>query len=212
MHYHFASHHCTIDDQVQLDSIFTQVAITAWQGFICHDDVIKWRYFPRYWPFVRGVHRSPVNSPHKGQWRGAFMFSLICVWINGWVNNREAGDLRRHRGHYDVIVMCLPGDIVILFDNGETGIWLLVGTYVPALPYERVLFEKVGPRLFLCSPVVAPWHSWFLLCEFARPLSRLNIHEKVSVFACKIFKIACISQSSITTHEVSSILIGQYEF
>ena len=33
------------------------------------------------------------------------MFSLICVWINDWVNNREAGDLRRHRPHYDVIVM-----------------------------------------------------------------------------------------------------------
>ena len=47
----------------------------------------------------------PVNSTHKGQWRGALMFSLICVWINGWVNNRETGDLRRHRGHYDVIVM-----------------------------------------------------------------------------------------------------------
>ena len=68
-------------------------------------DVIKWNHFPRYWPFVRGIHRSPVNSPHKGQWRGALMFSLICVWINGWVNNREAGDLRRHRAHYDVIVM-----------------------------------------------------------------------------------------------------------
>ena len=52
-----------------------------------------------------GVHRSPVNSPHKGQWRGALMFSLICVWINDWVNNREAGDLRRYRAHYDVIVM-----------------------------------------------------------------------------------------------------------
>ena len=49
--------------------------------------------------------RSPVNSPHKGQWRGALMFSLICAWINGWVNNREAGDFRRHRAHYDVIVM-----------------------------------------------------------------------------------------------------------
>ena len=61
--------------------------------------------FPRYWPFVRGIHRSPVNSPHKGQWRGALMFSLICVWINGWVNNREAGDLRRYRAHYDVNVM-----------------------------------------------------------------------------------------------------------
>ena len=46
-----------------------------------------------------------VNSPHKGQWRGALMFSLICARINDWVNNREAGDLRRYRGHYDVIVM-----------------------------------------------------------------------------------------------------------
>ena len=36
------------------------------------------------------------------------MFSLIYVLINGWVNNREAGDFRRHRGHYDVIVMKLP--------------------------------------------------------------------------------------------------------
>ena len=74
-------------------------------GSIQHDDVIKCKLFPRYWPFVRGIHRSPVNSPHKGQWRGALMFSLICVWISGWVNNHEAGDLRRYRGHCDVIVM-----------------------------------------------------------------------------------------------------------
>ena len=70
-----------------------------------HDDVIKWKHFPRYWPFVRGIHQSPVNSPHKGQWRGALMFTLICARINGWVNTREAGDLRRYRAHYDVIVM-----------------------------------------------------------------------------------------------------------
>ena len=72
---------------------------------LIHDDVIKWRYFPRYWPFVRGIHRWPVNSPHKGQWRGALMFYLICARINAWVNNGEAGDLRRHRAHYNVIVM-----------------------------------------------------------------------------------------------------------
>ena len=72
-----------------------------------HEDAIKWKHFPRYWPFVRGIHRSPVNSPHKGQWCGALVFSLICAWINSWVNNREAGDLRRHRAHYDVIVMYL---------------------------------------------------------------------------------------------------------
>ena len=70
-----------------------------------HDDVIKWKHFPRYWPFVQGIHRSPVNSPHKGQWHGALMFSLISTRINGWVNNGEAGDLRRHRAHYGVTVM-----------------------------------------------------------------------------------------------------------
>ena len=70
-----------------------------------HDDVIKWKLFPRYWPFVRGIHRSLVNSPHKDQWRRALMFSLICARIDGWVNNREAGDLRRHQAHCDVIVM-----------------------------------------------------------------------------------------------------------
>ena len=74
-------------------------------GYGDHDDVIKWRHFPRYWPFVRRIHRSPVNSPHKGQWRGALMFTLICARIKGWVNNCEAGDLRRNRAHYDVIVM-----------------------------------------------------------------------------------------------------------
>ena len=79
----------------------------CWIWFQCmHDDVIKWKHFPRCWPFVRGIHRSPVNSPHKGQWRGALIFSSICVWINGWVNNREAGDLRRYRAHFDVTVMC----------------------------------------------------------------------------------------------------------
>ena len=46
-----------------------------------------------------------AGNSHKGQWRRALTFSLICVWINAWVNSREAGDLRRHRAHYDVIVM-----------------------------------------------------------------------------------------------------------
>ena len=51
-------------------------------GVLCcdlvpHDDVIKWKHFPRYRPFVREIHRSPLNSPHRGQWRGALLFSLI---------------------------------------------------------------------------------------------------------------------------------------
>ena len=90
---------------VESCALFCWSYITRYYWYLFfHDDVIKWKYLLRYWPFVRGIHRSLVNSPHKGQWRGALMFSLICVWINGWVNT---GDLRRYRAHCDVIVMDL---------------------------------------------------------------------------------------------------------
>ena len=65
-----------------------------------HDDVIKWKHFPRYWPFVRGIHWSPVNSSHKGQWRGAFMFSSTpsrSLW-------RHCNDvLKKSQMYFDVI-------------------------------------------------------------------------------------------------------------
>ena len=73
--------------------------------FVRHDDVIKWKHFPRYCPFVWGIHRWPVNSPHKGQWLGALIFPLIYTGINSGANNREADDLRRYCTHYDVTVM-----------------------------------------------------------------------------------------------------------
>ena len=93
-----------------------------------HDDAIKWKHFPRYWPFVRGIHWSPVNSLHKGQWRRALMFSLICIWINCWVNNREAGDLRCYHTHYDVIVMqffkCVVVNTFMKFFNAFASGWM----------------------------------------------------------------------------------------
>ena len=75
---------------------YSQIMMTSSNGNIFHVTG----------PFVWGIHRWPVISPHKGQWRGALMFSLICGGMNDWVNNREAGDLRRHRAHHDVTVMC----------------------------------------------------------------------------------------------------------
>ena len=78
--------------------------VSILEKYNTHDDVIKWKRFPRYWPFVRGIHRSPVNSQHKCPWRGTDII-LICAWINGWVNNRKAGDLRRYHAHYGAIVM-----------------------------------------------------------------------------------------------------------
>ena len=65
------------------------------------------KHFPRYWLFVQGIHRWPVDSPHKGQWRRTLMLYLICTWINGWINNREASDLRCHGVHCVVTVITL---------------------------------------------------------------------------------------------------------
>ena len=97
-----------IGQSVAIIKELTNEHIEIWTKWPTHDDVIKWKHFPRYWPFVWGIHRLPVIFPHKGQWRGALMFSLIYARINAWVNNRGAGDLRRHCTHYGVIVMILP--------------------------------------------------------------------------------------------------------
>ena len=124
-----------------------------------HDDVIKWKHFPRNWPFVRKIHRSPVNFSHKGQWRVALMFSLIYDWINDWANNREAGDLRRQHGHYDVIVMeCFCVEEILLWQRqgSEWCTWLL---------------SQLMPRL-LDLPTVAK--SEMRIAKFGLTLWRVN--------------------------------------
>ena len=62
----------------QMDTLVCSIAFSSC-GFI-YNDVIRRKHFSRYWPFVRGIHRSPVNSPHNGQWRGALVFCLIFAW------------------------------------------------------------------------------------------------------------------------------------
>ena len=56
---------------------------------------------PLCWEFTGPPPPPPPPPPP----RGTLMFSLICAWISGWANNRDAGDLRRHRAHYVVTVM-----------------------------------------------------------------------------------------------------------
>ena len=79
---------------------FTTASLVAWSW---------WRHqmetFSVLLAICVGNSPVPVNSPHKGQWRGALMFSLVYAWINDWVNNGEAGDLRRYPAHYDVTVI-----------------------------------------------------------------------------------------------------------
>ena len=85
-------------------SVYFTLAHVSNASLLC----IWWRHqmetFSVLLAICAGNSPVPVNSPHKGQWRRALVFSLICAWINGWIHNCEASDLRRHRAHYDVIV------------------------------------------------------------------------------------------------------------
>ena len=98
-----AKYVCRFFTRIHMTHLFMFSGLLLW-----HWDT-WWRHqteaFSALLALCAGNSTVPVNSPHKGQWRGALMFSLICARINNWVNNREAGDLRRHRGHYDVSVM-----------------------------------------------------------------------------------------------------------
>ena len=79
------------------------------------EDIWWWRHQIETFTALLAIcaGNSPVTGefPHKGQWCGALMFYLIWAWINGCVNNVEAGDLRLHSAHYDVTVMMMNRDI-----------------------------------------------------------------------------------------------------
>ena len=94
-------------------------------------------------------HRSPVDSQHKGQWRGALMFSLICAWTNGWANNRDADDLRRNHAHCNA-------DPVFHLTHGATegefdGEWNPHPDLICCMLDTRLLCDSMTP---LGSPVV----------------------------------------------------------
>ena len=113
-----------------------------------HDDVIKLKHFPRFW-------RSPVDSPHKGQWRGAWMFSVIWVWTNGWANNRDAGDLRRHRAHYDVtVILCF----LSRYRVDKTASTAPLFGICPVLDREGIV--RVGDPVY--ALIKNNWWRWFV--------------------------------------------------
>ena len=128
-----------------------------------------------------GNSTVPVNFPHKGQWRGALMFSLIYAWINDWVNNYEAGDLRRHRGHYDVIVMR----------------WIRKSFFIPFTSLVWCWFSGCSVLLsLLLECIVGVFRLWigfrdFSFCSKIPKCDRVTVihHDEnddwVQTFACK---------------------------
>ena len=130
-------------------------------------------------PFCAENSPVPVNSPHKGQWRGALIFSLIWTWINSWVNNPEVGDLRRHRAHCDVSVMHL---------------W-------PQKLYRAFRFRT--PWLISCS---YPRHSQ--LTRHSLMLANGRIRQSLTALVCHaiLFCGVCRQPTVMYTHSVTKSL------
>ena len=120
------------------------------------DDVIKWKHFPRYWPFVRGIHRSLVNSLHRGQWRGALMFSLICdlnkrlskQWW-GWWSPSPSRSLLRHCN--------------VLLD-ARSRLWLR--------PYS--MYDALN---LMCEYILALW--WIMIERLLLPAAYVTINQTI---------------------------------
>ena len=149
LHWNPGASEVTLKDADKIDQYETCVTITWWRH--------QMGTFSALLAICAG--NSPVTGefPHKGQWRGALMFSLICARTNGWVNNREAGDLRRHRAHYDVIVMnqnnvptlwsLVAPQLVVMTTWGtarveKVGIMIIVGFQLCMIIWRSVLITK----------------------------------------------------------------------
>ena len=152
------------------------------QVMYTHDDVIKWKHFTRNWPFVRGIHRSPVNSPHKGPWRGALIFSLICAWTNCWVNNRESGDLRRHRAQYNVTLM------LFYFCNAMFQ-YIYIYIYTTGMKYEIPGKHNGNTRIGYLNLMEMTWHQLQTTIVTLMQLSRVVLLVEICNLQCTKLKI-----------------------
>ena len=143
-----------------------------------HDDVIKWKHFPRYWSFVRGIHRSPVNSPHKGRWCGTLIFSLICAWTDSWASNGDAGDLRCHRAHYNAIAMAILSNIALimifmLLCSLVRDILIIFGfcwwayAYISRMRFASIMVKPVCPRMLGVSDEVEHFVVYSVTAQIA---------------------------------------------
>ena len=182
-----------------------------------HDDVIKWKHFPRYWPFVRRIHRSPGEFPaQRPIWRGTLMFSLICVWINDWVNSGEAGDLRRYRIHYNVTVMWISGPMqspwkqwdlkaigvswLCYYEQHNTAVTKWLSFCRRQLSSKRIFVNEIylnanenfddicsyGSSWYHCTDVTMSILASWIHC-FLYPFDQTNIKENIKVCVTGLF-------------------------
>ena len=140
-----------------------------------HDDIIKWKHFPCYWPPVRGIHQSQVNFPHRGQWRGARIFSLICAWTNGWVNNQDWLSEQLRLQWFET-----PSRSLWHHCNGNKKTYLYYTTNNHLVSRRCKEPEHQQPDI---------WSSLPMIFRFQHQLSWTNLWEKVWQVTSKLLKL-----------------------
>ena len=114
-----------------------------------------------------GSHRSPLNSPHTGQWRGALMFSLICGWTSGWANNQDASHLRCRCAHYDVTVITdkmHSTSSCPSLTHGQTLCELVKSSFRHAVPQTAGQLDRHRDNIEN-NHVMAHWTKWTPFCR-----------------------------------------------
>ena len=132
--------------------------------YVRYRESVSWRRhqmetFSALLAICGGNSSGPRWTPlHKGQWRGALMFSLICAWINGWVNNGEAGDLRCYYAHYDFIVMmgahhgCETEFTWVSLNSRNYSLSLVISVEYKLMSVNSILIDSIASTMFF--PVI----------------------------------------------------------
>ena len=159
---------------------------------------------------VWGRHRLQLNSLPKVQWRAALMFSLTCAWINGWVNNREAVNLKRHRAHYDVtkcnIIHAIWCQKSVLFVVNN---WLALPVFLLECSRQLLIDCMVADALVRCANGL----STAMLLYPLTPHPRFNEVEKgILVSPCPSVRLSVCASSTILVGSISCLHILSCNF
>ena len=146
--------------------MLVKAATGGWHAFIAYYDVMTCEAFPHYWPFLRRIYRSPINSGHKGPaiWRS--MFCLLLIWKSCQKTTIKlpviwhAKALRRLFCHF--LTNSRPF---------STGI-----AYFSRLKY-KIIFDLTEPS---CLESLRMWHCCLLSAAFGR-------YGKTDVNVCFMF-------------------------
>ena len=134
-----------------------------------HDDVIKWKRFPRHWPFVRGIHWSPVNSPHKGQWHGALNKRLSKPSRRRWFETPSHSLWR----HCNALVVIRSRPLFVIYGHPIfNGVALTLQRW-----YDTSMAIPTNAASPYPEPVVFQWQSCGNpVCLALRPQCTLECH------------------------------------